>query len=137
MYRSGHLRVLLPAAAMISLGLVSAHSRDLLSPYPHSPISQSQQEPRASGQTTIHLRWGARPGVTRYRLQLATDHSFNDIVFDRAVAGIEYQINGLAPGTYYWRIAPLTTKLGEFSAAAAIVVTPQTAPGGTQTQPPK
>jgi outer membrane protein assembly factor BamB len=68
---------------------------------------------------------------------LATDHGFSDIVFDRVVAGTEYQINDLAPGEYYWRIAPLTTKLGEFSAAAVIEVTPQIAPGGTQTQPPK
>src|SRR6266852_2436807 len=137
MYPLGHLRVLIPAAAMISLGLVSVHARDLPSPYTHSPISQSQQEPRESGLTTIHLRWGARPGVTRYRLQLATDHGFNDIVFDRVVVGTEYQINDLAPGKYYWRIAPLTPKLGEFSSAAVIEVTPQTAPVGTQTQPPK
>jgi len=137
MYRLGHLRVLIPAAAMISLGLVSVHARDLPSPYTHSPISQSQQEPRESGLSTIHLRWGARPGVTRYRLQLATDHGFTDIVFDRVVAGTDYQINDLAPGKYYWRIAPLTPKLGEFSSAAVIEVTPQKAPVGTQTQPPK
>jgi len=122
---------------MISLGMVSAPARDAPFPHPHSPISQSQQEPRESGLTTIRLRWGARPGVTRYRLQLATDHGFNDIVFDRVVAGTEYQINDLAPGKYYWRIAPLTTKLSEFSAAAVIEVTSQTAPGGTQTQRPK
>src|SRR6266849_7924115 len=137
MYRLGHLRVLIPALAMISLGLVSAHAREIPSPHPHSPISQSQQEPRESGLTTIDLRWGARLGVTRYRLQLATDHGFSDIVFDRVVAGTEYQINDLAPGKYYWRIAPLATKLGEFSAAAVIEVTSQAAPGGTQTQPPK
>ena len=137
MYRLGHLRVLIPAAATISLGMVSAHARDLPSPYTHPPISQSQQEPQESGLTTIRLRWGARPGVTRYRLQLATDHGFNDIVFDRVVAGTEYQINDLATGKYYWRIAPLSTKLGEFSTAAVIEVTPQTAQGGTQTQPPK
>ena len=136
MYRLGHLRVLIPAAATIMLGMVSAHARDLPSRYTHSPISQSQQEPRASGLTTIHLRWGARSGVTRYRLQLATDHGFNDIVFDRVVAATEYQINDLAPGKYYWRIAPLTTKLGEFSAAAVIEVTPQAAQG-TETQPPR
>jgi outer membrane protein assembly factor BamB len=137
MYRLGHLRVLIQVAATISLGMVSVHARDLPSPNTHSPISQSQQEPRSSGLTTIHLRWDARPGVARYRLQLATDRGFNDIVFDRVVAGTEYQIDDLSPGTYYWHIAPLTTKLGEFSSAAAIEVTPQTTKVSTQTQPPK
>lgn len=137
MYRSGHLRALVLAAATISLGTLQAHANNLKSTYKHSPISQPQQEPRGDGLTMIHLRWGARPGVARYRLQLATDRGFDDIVFDRVVAGTEYQINDLAPGTYYWRIGPLTAKLGEFSSAAAIEVALQTAKAGTQTQTPK
>ena len=137
MYRLGHLRVLVLVAATISLGMLSARARDLPSTYTHSSISQSQQEPPSSGLTTIHLRWSARPGVTRYRLQLATDHGFNDIVFDRVVAGPEYQIDDLSPGTYYWRVAPLTTKLGEFSLTVAIEATPQTARVSPQTQPAK
>src|SRR5882724_9032043 len=137
MYRSGHLRVLVLAAATISLGTLQAHASNLKSTYKQSPISQPQQEPRVDGLTTIHLRWGDRPGGARYRLQLATDRGFDDIVLDRVVAGTEYQINDLAPGTYYWRIAPLTAKLGQFSSAAAIEVTLQTAKAGTQTQTPK
>jgi outer membrane protein assembly factor BamB len=137
MYRLGHLRVLVLAAATISLGMLQAHARDLPSTYRRSLISQSPQEPPASGPTTVNLRWGARPGITRYRLQLATDRGFNDIVFDRVVAGTEYQINDLTAGTYFWRIAPLTTKLGEFSGAAAIEVTLQTGKADTRTQPTK
>lgn len=136
MYYLGHLCVLILAAATISLGTLQAHAGNPNSAYPQPPISQSPQEPRAEGLTTIRLRWGARPGVTRYRLQLATDRGFNDIVFDRVVAGTEYQINDLSPGMYFWRIAPLTRKLGEFSSAAAIEVTLQTAGTNTQTQPP-
>src|ERR1044072_395798 len=45
--------------------------------------------------TLISLRWGARPGVSRYRLQLASDADFRDIVFDRVVNGTEYRISDL------------------------------------------
>ena len=58
--------------------------------------------------TTVHLRWGPRAGVSRYRLQLASDVHFRDIVFDRVISGTETDINDLAPGRYFWRMAPLT-----------------------------
>src|SRR5260370_19056700 len=125
MYDLGRLRVLILAAATISLGTLQAYARNPNAAYHEPPTWQSPQEPRADSRTIIHLRWSARPGITRYRLQLATDRGFTDIVFDRVVAGTEYQINDLAPGTYFWRIAPLTTKLGEFSAPATIEVTLQ------------
>lgn len=74
--------------------------------------------------TTVHLRWGQRPGVSRYRLQLAQDRDFADIVFDRVVNGLESEINDLEPGRYFWRVAPLTAKLGDFSSAGVIEVKP-------------
>jgi outer membrane protein assembly factor BamB len=87
------------------------------------------QDSTAPTQTTtsVHLRWGQRPGVSRYRLQLAQDRDFADIVFDRVVEGLESEINDLDPGRYFWRVAPLTTKLGEFSSAGVIEVKPPTA----------
>lgn len=72
--------------------------------------------------TTVHLRWGSRPGVSRYRLQLARDRGFADIVFDRVVQGTEIDINDLDPGIYFWRIAALTANLGDFSSAGTIEV---------------
>jgi len=87
-------------------------------------LSQSQatlQTPNAG--TGILLRWGARPGVSRYRLQLARDAAFTDIVFDLVVNGNAYQLTELTPGRYFWRIAALTTKLGEFSSPAIVEVT--------------
>jgi outer membrane protein assembly factor BamB len=108
MYCSGHFRVLLPLTAILLFGL----------PVAFSSFAQSSQ----ANDTDVHLRWGARPGVARYRLQLATDSSFADILFDRVVAGNDYQIEGLEPGRYFWRIAPLTKDLGEFSSAAVIEV---------------
>lgn len=72
--------------------------------------------------TSVTLRWGARPGVSRYRLQLANDATFIDVVFDRVVSGHEYRLNDLLPGRYYWRVASLHAKRGEFSSAGVIEV---------------
>jgi outer membrane protein assembly factor BamB len=79
--------------------------------------------------TVVTVRWGARPGVTRYRLQLARDAAFGDIVFDRVVSGQTYSVSDLVPGRYFWRVAALGARLGEFSSAGVIdVSTPSTNP---------
>jgi outer membrane protein assembly factor BamB len=78
--------------------------------------------------TTVHLRWGPRAGVSRYRLQLASDVHFRDIVFDSVINGTETDVNDLAPGRYFWRIAPLTKLLGEFSSAGTIEVAAPSVP---------
>ncbi|HEX8150193.1 MAG TPA: hypothetical protein VF591_23615, partial [Pyrinomonadaceae bacterium] len=55
---------------------------------------------------SILVRWQGKPGVNRYRLQLASDANFEDVVFDQAVEGRQYVVKGLAPGNYFWRVAP-------------------------------
>jgi outer membrane protein assembly factor BamB len=55
---------------------------------------------------SILVRWQGKPGVSRYRLQLARDERFEDIVFDQAVEGRQYVVKGLVPGNYFWRVAP-------------------------------
>jgi outer membrane protein assembly factor BamB len=84
----------------------------------------SAQDNPQQANTKVHLHWGARPGITRYRLQLAADRDFRDIVFDRIITGTETDIKDLAPGKYFWRIAPLSRTLGEFSSAAVIDISP-------------
>ena len=78
--------------------------------------------------TLVTVRWGARTGVSRYRLQVAQDRDFADILFDRVVDGHEYEVSDLQPGKYFWRVAPLDDKLGTFSSAAVIDVSAGTAP---------
>ena len=55
---------------------------------------------------SILVRWQGKPGVNRYRLQLATDERFEDVVFDQAVEGRQYVVKDLPPGNYFWRVAP-------------------------------
>jgi outer membrane protein assembly factor BamB len=108
---SGHLRMLTLATIFLVAGQISLGQ---------TPTQSSV--PSGNSTTTVRLHWGARAGVSRYRLQVARDLGFSDIVFDHVVAGTEQQINDLAPGRYFWRIAALTKSLGEFSSAGTVDV---------------
>src|SRR5947209_18476683 len=48
---------------------------------------QAQQTAAQAGKQVM-IRWRGRPGIRRYRLQVARDRDFRDIVFDRAVVGL-------------------------------------------------
>ena len=50
------------------------------------------------------LKWAKPAGVARYRLQIARDEQFNDVLFDGIVSGEEYLVSDLSPGNYYWRL---------------------------------
>jgi outer membrane protein assembly factor BamB len=116
---STHLCLLLAACLGLSLSAsAAAQSQKQASPASITQNNLQDQKPAAE----VMLRWGVRPGVFRYRLQLAADSNFADIVFDGVVSGHEYRIRELTPGTYFWRIAPLTSKLGDFSSAGVIEI---------------
>lgn len=105
---------------------------------PHALAAVPQQTAQAQ---TVQLRWPGHQGVLRYRLQLARDDKFTDIVFDRAVYGTEYAITTLEPGRYYWRVAPAVKETGTYSPPRLIDITAQgaTSSGGepvTRTPPP-
>ncbi len=105
-------RLAITTALLIIAGVPTTAGRRVAAQ--HNPQPQTQTKPN------IHLHWGPRPGVARYRLQIADDRDFRDIVFDRVVTGTETDINELPPGKYFWRVAALTNVLGEFSSATAI-----------------
>ncbi len=88
----------------------------------------TQKSNAAAGQTpvSLKLKWARKPRVRRYRLQVALDEKFTDIVFDRAVVGLEHEVEGLQPGKYYWRVAPATPETGRYTAPALVETTPLT-----------
>lgn len=100
------------------------------------PAAASLQPTKAQvpGQTLVFptsIQWPRQRGVTWYRLQIGGDESFRDIHFDRRVLGDRFSVRDLAPGYYFWRIAPADNRLGEFSRSLRFfvpggVVTPQT-----------
>lgn len=93
---------------------------------------------------TALIRWNLRTRARRFRLQLARDAKFTDIVFDRAVEGKEYLVTELPAGRYYWRVATATPETGTFSRPAPVEIAIQPASIPTPTprptttpQPPK
>jgi hypothetical protein len=58
------------------------------------------------------IEWNKQRGITRYRLQIAGDEQFQDVVFDGPVTGEQYLVSGLSAGYYYWRVAPIRSRLG-------------------------
>ena len=101
-----------------------------------SSVSASLQTATAQtpGQTLVFptsVQWPRQQGITWYRLQIGGDETFLDIHFDRRVVGDRFWVRELAPGYYYWRIAPADNQLGEFSRPLRFFV-----PGGVVTSIP-
>lgn len=111
-----HLKTLC-LSSLAALALLAAHAQ-------HAPAALAQQQPSAvQSAVSLKLRWPRKPRVTRYRLQVAHDQKFTDIVFDRAVEGVEQEVGGLQPGKYYWRVAPATPETGRYSAPVLVEAT--------------
>ncbi len=108
------------------------------SPFAADARAQGTTTPPAQTKTSLHLRWPAQEGVLRYRLQLARDEQFQDIVFDRAVFGTEYVVTELGPGKYFWRFAPAVKETGTFTTPRPIEILPDAATnsGGGATPTP-
>lgn len=79
--------------------------------------TQDNTAPPGPGQNhpSVLIRWDGQPKIERYRLQLARDEAFSDIVFDRIVMGREYTVMELDPGKYFWRVAPSAGETGKYS----------------------
>lgn len=90
-----------------------------------SQTSQPAPQPTAARQvlSSILIRWEGKPGIERYRLQVASDPAFNDVVFDEAVRGRQHVVK-VSPGRYYWRVAPAVRETGAFSEPKPVDVTP-------------
>ena len=56
----------------------------------------AQMKMRAGTQPGVtRLKWTKPAGVARYRLQIARDEQFNDVLFDGIVSGDEYLVSDL------------------------------------------
>jgi outer membrane protein assembly factor BamB len=124
-----------PHKSRLMLPLIITLSLTLTATLPASSALARGASQQTPPRTSIHLRWPGQQGVLRYRLQLARDEKFNDIVFDRAVFGTEYVVTELAPGRYFWRIAPAVKETGTFAAPRMVEITDDTkaTPGGDVT----
>ena len=54
------------------------------------------------------LQWGQVDTAEKYKLEVATDQAFNQIVEQEIVTGNQYQLEKtLKPGSYFWRISSI------------------------------
>jgi uncharacterized repeat protein (TIGR01451 family) len=88
----------------------------------HSVSSPPKTETTASNQAPARISWPKQSGVSQYRVQLATDEQFHDIVSEGLVIGSEYVAAALAPGKYFWRVSPAQPRSVIFSKAAILEV---------------
>ncbi|MFA5795456.1 MAG: DUF2341 domain-containing protein, partial [Candidatus Brocadiia bacterium] len=76
--------------------------------------------------TSPSLSWTAPNGATAYRLQLATDDGFNDVILDQSgIAVTSFPVSGLSTWTtYYWRLmASNSGGPGNWSSTASFTTT--------------
>ncbi|HEY0544566.1 MAG TPA: PQQ-binding-like beta-propeller repeat protein [Pyrinomonadaceae bacterium] len=91
-------------------------------------------KPQVAG--TARLAWTGTPKIARYRLQLARDEAFTDIVFDKLVVGREYTVTELAPGGYFWRVAPAASETGAYTKPLPVTINAQGLSSATNIPPP-
>ena len=103
----------------------------LLSPLLITQTSTAQQATTRTDEavarrvlSTLLIKWQGKPGVERYRLQVATDAAFNDIIFDQAVVGREHLVRDVSAGRYFWRIAPAVGETGQYTLPTLVVINP-------------
>jgi len=79
-----------------------------------SSATFGQQKCNRPQAPVARIQWNKQPGVTKYRVQIASDDKFSDVLFDGLIEGSEYVVRDLGPGHYYWRIAQAETETGQF-----------------------
>ncbi|MBA2526582.1 MAG: PQQ-binding-like beta-propeller repeat protein [Pyrinomonadaceae bacterium] len=76
-------------------------------------LGQNLPNPSSSAAIT-RIHWIPQRGVRRYRLQIASDEQFHDVMFDGVVSGHEYVPRDLMPGRYHWRVASAESRSQRF-----------------------
>lgn len=77
----------------------------------------------------ISLQWSTLAEAVRYRVQVARDAQFGDVVDDRqAEAAAMATLRDLVPGVYFWRVAGINAanESGDWSASRRFVLRPAT-----------
>lgn len=71
-----------------------------------APIVRSPSNKAISQSTSASMLWWPSSGAVTYRLQVATDSLFHQVIYDDStITGSSKQVNGLANATvYYWRV---------------------------------
>ena len=85
---------------------------------PEAPIPLSPPEGKVFRGSTPELQWTAAPEAVRYRLEIASDKAFENLLLDaHDVTGSRYEATAFNDtGTYYWRLTSIAAD-GEYGPA--------------------
>lgn len=131
---------LLAVRALDSHGIAGyeAQHRFTIHSHPSSPWLLAPQQGQIVAGNSI-LRCSPVEGAQGYRLQIASDREFQQLVVDADnLDHCQYQLESLAEGRYYWRVAALASRdggpLGPYSLPIDIIIsedagTPAAIPG--------
>ncbi|MBT8102483.1 MAG: hypothetical protein KJO95_05900 [Gammaproteobacteria bacterium] len=67
-------------------------------PYDNKVVKYLETPPR------VKFRWGEVSGAQKYRLEIATDRRFDEILVDEYLEEVSFVHGNLSSGDYYWRI---------------------------------
>jgi hypothetical protein len=89
---------------------------ELVAPPPEAPAPSIQGDDE-----TLQIHWAGMPGE-RYRVQVARDSGFADLVHDQTQSESLLRLAGEAPGTYYVRLRAIDARgeAGAFSTAQTV-----------------
>jgi hypothetical protein len=80
-------------------------------PAPETLLDPQPQQVFRGESFDQHFRWSRVAGAVGYRIEIARDASFFDIVEERRTRREPLvRIMGLAPGTYFWRVTALSER---------------------------
>jgi hypothetical protein len=90
-------------------------------------------------QEDLTLSWEPTPGCPRYRLMISDRSLFTRPLYDARREGGHAVLAGIPAGSYYWRVAAISSDdvEGPFSAARRFRVSSQRIRDRTDTEPPK
>jgi hypothetical protein len=78
---------------------------------PRINFPPDQRSFAAGKEGTVGLGWSEVPGAASYRVQVSDRHHFAQAMRDEGpLKAAGYEFAGLAPGTYYWRVAAIDGK---------------------------
>ncbi len=86
----------------------------------------------------IGLSWESVPGATGYRLVISDRVLFSEPLYDRQREGTTAEVEGVAPGAYYWRVAAFgqNAVLGTYSNPRRFRVSSQQIRDRADAEPP-
>jgi len=98
---------------------------------PPSPAELSSKDlVQLKPAAVVALSWGRVAGAARYRLQVARDPAFRDLLDDRELAETNASFTPEIPGEYVWRVASIDPqgRIGAYGGARTVRVEPEPPP---------